>query len=275
MDITTYVQFTTKFANGTIYEQVLPASGATITTVGDGSSGNFELSGASWTGSPSMSDYVVTINAPAVGVLGKLKLHKTVPSHYPCNLVEPGVSQELPGLPNIGWANAVPDSQATADFQVGDQLLKFYGYGYHDKNWGTRNLPNSVYSWYWGHLHIGPYSVVYFDILNSDLSEYTCGYLAKRARVLSKTCKKGLTVRPTGVNATFPPTGTSDEMTGFRLDFPTRYGHFWADLHGEFVWSPQLPRGGYTRFAGQITGGFKGQKTYTGAGVYEWIRWIE
>lgn len=54
-------------------------------------------------------------------------------SHYPCDLAGSGVAEQLPGLENIGWANAVPDSEASVDIKIGDYHVKFDGYGYHDK----------------------------------------------------------------------------------------------------------------------------------------------
>lgn len=60
-----------------------------------------------------------------------------MPSHYPCDLAASGVSEQLPGLQNIGWANAVPDSEASVDIRIGDYHIKFAGYGYHDKVFST------------------------------------------------------------------------------------------------------------------------------------------
>jgi hypothetical protein len=35
--------------------------------------------------------------------------------------------------PNIGWANAIPDANAVANFAIGGASLEFTGVGYHDK----------------------------------------------------------------------------------------------------------------------------------------------
>lgn len=76
LDTTTFVQFTTKFKNESIYEQVFPANGASIATTGDGSSGYLKDSGASWVGSPSMSQYTVNVDVPVLGIKGHIKLHR-------------------------------------------------------------------------------------------------------------------------------------------------------------------------------------------------------
>ena len=36
-------------------------------------------------------------------------------------------------MPEIGWANAVPDAKAKVHFDIGGQKLQFSGVGYHDK----------------------------------------------------------------------------------------------------------------------------------------------
>jgi hypothetical protein len=63
-----------------------------------------------------------------------LTSNKIAPAHYPCDPYIPGqnVSEKL--SPVIGWANAIPDSIATIDFNLGGAgTLKFTGSGYHDK----------------------------------------------------------------------------------------------------------------------------------------------
>jgi len=42
-----------------------------------------------------------------------------------------GVNLEV--SPEIGWANAMPDADAIADFTILGEKLQFTGAGYHDK----------------------------------------------------------------------------------------------------------------------------------------------
>jgi hypothetical protein len=59
---------------------------------------------------------------------------KIAPAHYPCDKYTPGVNVSEHLSPVIGWANAIPDSVATIDFNLGSAGdLKFTGPGYHDK----------------------------------------------------------------------------------------------------------------------------------------------
>lgn len=41
--------------------------------------------------------------------------------------------QNLAIMPDVGWANAVPDSQSAVNFVIGGSELDFTGLGYHDK----------------------------------------------------------------------------------------------------------------------------------------------
>jgi len=54
--------------------------------------------------------------------------------------------------------------------------------------------------------------------------------------------------------------------------YNTKDGIFVAGVAGQTAWAPPLPLGGYTRWAGPITGGFVGQKKYTGSSAWEWVR---
>lgn len=56
---------------------------------------------------------------------------KVAPPHYPCGPNEPG--QNLEVSPEIGWANAMPDANATVNMVIQGRTLNFTGVGYHDK----------------------------------------------------------------------------------------------------------------------------------------------
>ena len=52
------------FPNGTLFQVDLVGGDAIVTTVGDGSSGNWTGTGASWVGAPDLSLWTVTFDAP-------------------------------------------------------------------------------------------------------------------------------------------------------------------------------------------------------------------
>jgi hypothetical protein len=61
------------FANGSLWNAKVPATSAVITTVGDGASGRWEGTGASFVGAPNLSKYILNFNDPNVtGVKGSI-----------------------------------------------------------------------------------------------------------------------------------------------------------------------------------------------------------
>ncbi|EXJ70151.1 uncharacterized protein A1O5_06219 [Cladophialophora psammophila CBS 110553] len=255
--------------NDTIYQQIFLGGDATVVVSGDGSSGNWEGTGVSWTGTPDLSSYTVNIDVPLLGLEGTMTLKSIAPAHFPCSSNGAGQTEEL--FPNIGWANAIPDAVGTVDLNLGGEHVSFTGTGYHDKNWGAKRLPSTVTSWYWGHGRVGPYSLVWFDAIAIDGDEYISGYLAKNGTVVSSGCS-GILVRPTRVNSEYPPAPLQGDPSGFHIEYTTSEGKFVVDVENHAVaWEPPLVSGGYTRWTGNITGGFEDQQQYTGATVHEWI----
>lgn len=88
-DVTT-VGIYAQFPNGTISSTYLDASEAIVTTIGQGSSGYFAGTGASWLGAADDSWYNVQIVSPSTGVYGYFNLLSTAPAHYPCGPVGAG-----------------------------------------------------------------------------------------------------------------------------------------------------------------------------------------
>jgi hypothetical protein len=75
-EILIYVSVSGKFPNGTLFDvAAISANNITIQTVGQGSSGIRIDSGCSWTGTPDLSQYSLTLDAPAFGVHGTILLN--------------------------------------------------------------------------------------------------------------------------------------------------------------------------------------------------------
>ncbi|KAJ3551129.1 hypothetical protein NM688_g4909 [Phlebia brevispora] len=255
------------FPNGTPWEVFLPANKLTVITVDDGSSGLFDGINAAWVGLPDMSTYVLTVDEPDAGIQGTFTLRSTAPAHLPCSADVDVSGQSFAISPDFGWANAVPDADSLVNFTLGGTKLQFSGPGYHDKNWGCKPTNVTVKSWYWGHARVGPYSIVWFTVIAPDGSEYVSNYAAKGGEVVTASCG-GLTVRPTGANATYPPTPTSPAPEGFHIE---------QDIEGEgtLVVDVQnirlityVPDTAY-RWFGNVTGGFGNGTQWTGAALYE------
>ncbi|KFZ18025.1 hypothetical protein V501_01412 [Pseudogymnoascus sp. VKM F-4519 (FW-2642)] len=242
------------------------AGQATVVTDGDGASGNWQGTGFSFEGSPDLSTYKVTVDSPVLAIKGTLELTSRAPAHYPCGPNEAG--QRLDVSPNVGWANAMPDADAVADFTVLGRPLKFTGIGYHDKNWGDKPFTTHVSSWYWGHGRLGPYSIVWFDVLGKDGTEYFSSYAAKDGVIVATQCGPGsIKVRPTGKNSQYPPKITSGNPEGLHIDLDLgAEGMLRVNVTAHSVLADAFL---YYRASGLLVGGVDGGPVYTGVSVYE------
>lgn len=177
-------------------------------------------------------------------------------------------------MPHIGWANAVPDGDATVDliFTTGSDApttVQFTdGIGYHDKNWGDQTFTKTTEQWYWGHARLGPYSLVWFDALDWAGKEYFSGYVVADGEVLNTNAcaANAVVVRPWGANDTYPPTASTGLLQGLEI--------VW-DMDGSGDGGQQLVANvtvnglaaltpGYARTLGSVTGGLVGGEMYTG-----------
>ncbi|KAL6801484.1 hypothetical protein J3E68DRAFT_447531 [Trichoderma sp. SZMC 28012] len=218
-----WFQIQGNFANGTSFgNSFIAATDAIITNDVIGLSAEWIGSGASLRATSLDSElitYTTTIDIPSLGVYGTVTLHSVAPPHYPCGLNVAGVSEEM--LPNVGWANAVPDAYASVDLVINGTKLQFSdGIGYHDKNWGTAPLADNLETWYWGHARVGPYSIVWFDATPPNGAERFSAYVAKNGIVAQASCaNKSVFVRPWGANSTYPPLPSTGPMQGIEVTF--------------------------------------------------------
>ena len=148
----TFVEVCGTFENGTMFNYFEFAEQAVITTNGDGTSGDWQGTGAEWIGTEDMSKYDIKLNLSSVGIEGTLGLNSVraififwsfqslnlsslvrqiAPAHVPCGPVTPDQSLEI--VPGVGWANSIPDGNAAVDVTIAGTAMKFDGPGYHDK----------------------------------------------------------------------------------------------------------------------------------------------
>ncbi|KAI9719987.1 MAG: hypothetical protein M1812_003112 [Candelaria pacifica] len=266
-DVTT-VAISGTYPNGTLFAKQLNAAQAIITTIKDGSSGLWTGNDSSgWTGTPDLSRYVVKINAPAAGITGSFSLKSIAPAHYPCGPAKAGETMEV--APHIGWSNAVPDAEAYVDVVVDGEAFCFSGAGYHDKNWGDQPFFDSVSSWFWGHGRLGPYSIVWFDFLAPNGSEYRSAYASRNGKVLNTSCEaQSITVRPFGGNSTYPSTQSSGLPQGFEIVMDIgNEGILKANVTARFVTLAAASL--YTRWIGNLEGSVNGGQLLKGLAQYE------
>lgn len=184
-------------------------------------------------------------------------------------------------LPNVGWANAIPDAHATvsltftpASGTTSDVATIDFtdGLGYHDKNWGDKPFLQVTSQWYWGHARLGPYSLVWFDVFdvgNPNMTEYFSGYVAVNGTVLASSClANAVVVRPWGKNGDFPPTVLTGVPQGLEVVFDLgEQGILSANVTtGVLATTPQF---GYARTLGHLVGGVEGGEVYEGRTLFE------
>lgn len=71
---TLFVSFSARLPDGTSFNANITADSATIVTDGDGSSGFFEGTGFEWSSTPDLSQYVVDIDLPELGIKGTISM---------------------------------------------------------------------------------------------------------------------------------------------------------------------------------------------------------
>ncbi|KAF4947055.1 hypothetical protein FGADI_10685 [Fusarium gaditjirri] len=242
----------------------IASTSVTIKLDGDGASGDWTGSGASFQGAADLSTYKVTFKKTILNpsVEGTLALSSRGPGHYVCGPLEAGQNEKI--LPNIGWVNTMPAADAAVDVSINGQKIKFTGNGYHDKNWGDTPFLASFNSWYWGHATFGDYNIVFFDLLDKDSIENVGGYVLKDGKVIGNTCTTGLRVRPVGTP--YPPTLASTNPKQMTLNMTLDDGTVLGALLT--VKKTQIDTGLYTRWIGSIDGTV-GDYAASGSAVWE------
>ncbi|KAF7360020.1 hypothetical protein MVEN_00729600 [Mycena venus] len=251
-DSVTRAQISVSFPNGTIFSAFATADGATVTADDNASSGNWHGSGFQWSSNTGTSRYTIFVDSPEIGVQGTIKFHSVAPAHYPCGPM--GAGQNMEVGPRIGWANAVPDAATTVDLVVKGTKLAFTGVGYHDKNWSDQIFTSNVASWYWGHGRLGPYSIVWFDFLALNGTEYLSAYAAKDGKIIAASCESNsIRVRPIGQNATYPPVLSTGPPSGYHITLDLQNaGTLEVDVSVMEKIADSTPE--YTRSVGNMSG---------------------
>lgn len=145
------------------------------------------------------------------------------------------------------------------------------------QNWGIANIFTGVASWYWGHARFGPYSFVWFDILNTDGSENAGAYIAQFSsngggggKIVAIDCNGPTTkARPFGKNAAYPPYAGGGVPTGWTVTAELgKEGTLEVKVTTKLVVANE--GGEYIRVLSDVSAGIKGEKArWTGSGINE------
>lgn len=124
----------------------------------------------------------------------------------------------------------------------------------------------NVDSWYWGQGRLGPYSIVWFDVVGADGNEYVSSYAALYGTIIASSCS-GIKVRPTGENSQYPPVVSTGNPEGFDIDLDLPSGQVLeVNVTTSLV---VVDVGLYARYTGELSGGVQGSTVYTGVALYE------
>ncbi|KAJ4357674.1 uncharacterized protein N0V89_002250 [Didymosphaeria variabile] len=260
------------YPNGTdFYFEAMADLGVSLTNGPDGIAGDWKGVG-SFKGSPLDEpnvEYSISIDSPEMKIHGSITYKLTAPAHYPCELEGAiGANQNL--LPDLYWANAVPDANTVVDLQVGDIAIKFTdGVGYHDKNWGNKSIIDVPRYWDWGHGRLGPFSVVWYNLLDYSGNEARRSYVVKDGEALLVSCSSdSLVVRQKGGKAAWPPITGLLETEGIAINYTLPDGKILAiDVTTDIIVRDES--GAYQRANGVLKGGIIGEETFQGRAHYE------
>ena len=60
-----------------------------------------------------------------------------------------------------GWVNAIPRAQIEGNLMIDGKTIPVEGQGYHDHNWGDRDMHESMGGWCWGRMYDDIYTFIY------------------------------------------------------------------------------------------------------------------
>ncbi len=67
----------------------------------------------------------------------------------------------------FSWVVPQPRAKVTGYVQLQDSRWEIEGVGYHDHNWGTVSLIETLNAWSWGRIYMDDYTLIYADMLLS------------------------------------------------------------------------------------------------------------
>ncbi|ORY18248.1 hypothetical protein BCR34DRAFT_596470 [Clohesyomyces aquaticus] len=266
------VQVTGTLKNGSTYgvqAQVSPNASAVINTSDDSIYGDWQMTGFGFSGTQGGTKYVVSINNAEHDIFGSITFESTAPGHLPCGTNTSLGETELI-TPHVGWSNILPGAHATVSLTLRGSPISFTGVGYHDKNWGDVPFASIVQNWYWGHAHLGPYTLVWFDAMHRGGQEYVSGYVSKNGVVQMASCEPGRhQVRPWGENGMYPPTDSTGRAQGLGIRYTLDDGEVMSV--NLTTGTPQLEFGNYARYIATLEGEVSGPHggKYSGTGMWE------
>jgi hypothetical protein len=172
----------------------------------------------------------------------------------------------------FAWLLVMARARVTASITLGGRRQQLSGLGYHDHNWGNSAPASIVDHWYWGHVHLGPYTFVAVRAVSHakyGRRVFPVFLLAQGGEILAQSTTDGLgflahdeSVEPsTGVPVASRLTYELEARgERFRVDFARRRDVL-ALGFGD--------AGGYLRFVGDARLERQGGPAFEGQGLWE------
>jgi hypothetical protein len=140
--------------------------------------------------------------------------------------------------------------------------------GYHDHNWGDIPFPETIRTWYWGHAHVGEWSLVFFNGIAADGKRFADAYVAQEGRVIVIHCG------PDSVEVKDVTAIRGAALPVLEVRYPLPYGKMLA-VEVTAVSVNVFVEGLYERFVTSVTGGVVDGKNSTGVGMFEHFLQLE
>ncbi|KAJ7112990.1 hypothetical protein C8R44DRAFT_833087 [Mycena epipterygia] len=283
-----YIVINGFFPNGTQFNATIPATSGTVTAAGEEVTGTWGGAGG-FKGSPDLSTFTITLDAPEYGFEGTVKLTSNAPHHFGCNTTTDAYfTSVIPAgttlsdaenvlFTQLGWAPTIPGAVSQVDMTINGAKLRFTGQGYHDSNWSPVPLNAAVSSWYFGTAQVGAYDLSYISVTPTNSTKIlNTGYLSRNGVTLQNQCS--LDGTKTTDHSIITPYGLEhDAVAG--VDVPTGYIIEYILANGEqfkfnlsSIAGAQNPdQNVYHRWVGRATGGKVGEAPETGLTVFEWL----
>ncbi|PLB47420.1 hypothetical protein P170DRAFT_478268 [Aspergillus steynii IBT 23096] len=222
----------------------------------------------SWRSDVSFNRGSMDIDMPGAELKGRIKWEQAAPPHLPWGLYEKGGTYEL--VPHLWWTNQGPDLTATVEFEVAIEHIRFSGIGYQDKIWADLPLPAILGPWYWGHVRIGGYSLVWYELVSKFGGKYYSSYLARDGEVLTANCANNtLRVQPFDKDGVYLPPDDFSLPAGFIVSaYVPGEGQFTVNVTNDVLFLV-IPDPVTRRWIGHATGGFEDGDIFEGSGFWE------
>ena len=257
------------FPNNTVYSRSVNCSEMILNTDENGIIGTYPNADITWTVSPDLSSAKISINAPEIAVFGTVEFFSLAPPRAPCSAASP--TANLQTVPHSGWVSAFPDAKATAQLTIVGTLFTLDGYGYHDKNWGDAPFNEAIQQEYWGHAHVGCYSVVWFVTITPQNQTKVGSYVAEDGKIVEISCDD-LYIRPSGPGAAYPPRQADAAPEGFQIliNIPAGPLNMTVSVDQTVVAGGPL----YYRWTGSVVATLSGKQLETGVAMFEQFSYV-